>query len=59
MISGISFFSSSLRQLEPGILLIVVLMPICARLSWISTHSGSLTTAKPRSNDSVVSKPLG
>src|SRR2546428_8914906 len=33
----------------------VALIPICARLSCSSTHSGSLTTAKPRSNESVVS----
>src|SRR5882757_935737 len=53
------FLVSSVRQLAPGILLIVVLMPIWARLSWTSTQSGSLTTAKPRSNEIVVSKPSG
>src|SRR5881392_1373938 len=34
-------------------------MPICPRLSCTRMQSGSLTVAKPRSNESVVSKPFG
>src|ERR1700727_960942 len=46
------FLVRSVRQFAPGTLLIVVVTPICDRLSWISTAIGSLTPAKPRSNDS-------
>src|SRR3981189_1759203 len=34
-------------------------MPTWARLSCVSTQSGSLEPAKPRSNDNVVSNPFG
>jgi hypothetical protein len=52
-----SFFSSAERQVAPGILLMVALMPICASDSWISTTIGSPMVAPPRSKLSVVSKP--
>src|ERR1700728_2068965 len=45
------FLVSSVRQFAPGTLLIVVVTPICARLSCTSTAIGSLTPAKPRSNE--------
>src|SRR5262245_46671111 len=52
-----SFLSSAARQLAPGILLMVTLMPICDSASATRMHAGSLTVAPPRSNDSVVSNP--
>src|ERR1700724_4169505 len=45
------FLVSSVRQFAPGTLLIVVVTPICARLSGTKTAIGSLTPAKPRSNE--------
>src|ERR1700720_4086324 len=45
------FLVSSVRQFAPGTLLIVVVTPIWARLSCTRTAIGSLTPAKPRSNE--------
>ena len=58
MNSGISFLSSRFRQFAPGMLLIVVLMPIWASDSWTRTAIGSLIVAKPWSKKSGVSNPL-
>ena len=43
--------------LEPGILLMLTLMPICASDSATRMQAGSDTVAPPRSNEMVVSKP--
>src|ERR1700730_18651458 len=45
------FLVSSVRQFAPGTLLIVVVTPICARLSCTRTAIGSLTPAQPRANE--------
>jgi hypothetical protein len=49
VISGISFFSSSARQLAPGTRWMVVRMPIRDRFSASASAIGSLIVARPRS----------
>ena len=53
-----SFLRRAPRQLAPGTLLMVALIPIDCSDSWIRTAVGSFTVVKPWSNDSVVSKPF-